>query len=30
MKGDRGEFIRGSDQRVAWLRLHGRVHARLA
>ena len=30
MKGDRGEFIRGADQRVAWLRLHGRVHARLA
>lgn len=30
MKGDRGEFIRSSDKRVAWLRLHGRVHARLA
>jgi len=30
MKGDRGEFLRNPDGRIAWLRLGGRVHARLA
>jgi len=30
MKGDRGEFLRNSDGGIAWLRLHGRVHASLA
>jgi len=29
MKGDRGEFLRNPDGRIAWLRLGGRVHARL-
>ena len=29
LKGIRGEFLRNSDNRIAWLRLGGRVHARL-
>ncbi|HNS50106.1 MAG TPA: serine hydrolase domain-containing protein [Anaerolineae bacterium] len=28
-KGDRGEFLRSADGCIAWLRLGGRVHARL-
>lgn len=30
MKDNRGEFLRAADNHIAWLRLHGRVHARLA
>jgi hypothetical protein len=30
MKDDRGEFLRSADGQIAWLRLHGRVHRRLA
>jgi CubicO group peptidase (beta-lactamase class C family) len=28
MQGSRGEFLRGADNRIAWLRFGGRVHAR--
>jgi hypothetical protein len=28
MKGARGEFLRGPDGRLAWLRIGGRIHAR--
>lgn len=29
LRGGRGEFLRGADGRVAWLRIGGRIHARL-
>jgi hypothetical protein len=28
MKGMRGEFLRGPDGEIAWLRVGGRIHAR--